>query len=92
MGVVAQNIEVAARYISSGRPTTRRFDSCFEWWGADAVAVGLYRRTLKRPNTKLAQNLFKYLGRESVMAAVDKYQSWQDLEALGLHLLKENGK
>jgi hypothetical protein len=79
----------AAAYISGGKNTGRAFDNCFEWHGADAVAIALYRRAAKRPNTKLAANLFNYLGRESVMRVVDKYSEWRDLEALADYL-KDN--
>jgi hypothetical protein len=86
---VKSHADKAASYISAGRETTRSFDSCFEWWGADAVAVALYRRAQKRPETQMARNLFKYLCRDSVMAAVEKYKDWDDLEALAEHI-KEN--
>ncbi len=79
-------IEFAANVISSGHPTTRRFDGCFEWWGSSAVAVALYRRTQKRPETKLAQNLYKYLSQDLVEDDAAKYADWDDLESLCDHL------
>jgi len=83
---VKAHADKACAYISSGRETNRSFDSCFEWWGADAVAITLYRRSQKRPDTKMAQNLFKYLSRDTVEAAVEKYKDWNDLEALAEHM------
>lgn len=79
-------VNFAAGVISSGRPTTRNFDSCFEWWGASAVAVALYRRTRRRPNTKLAKNLFRYINEEMTLADAELYRDWDDLEALANHL------
>lgn len=63
-------VNFAASYISGGKRTSRRFDSCFENNDGDAVVTALYRRTRERPGTKLAANLFNYLCRESVMQAV----------------------
>ena len=83
---VKAHADKACAYISTGRETNRSFDSCFEWWGADAVAIALYRRSQKRPDTKMAQNLFKYLSRDTVEAAVEKYKDWNDLEALAEHM------
>lgn len=83
---VKAHADKAVSYISAGRETNRSFDSCFEWWGADAVAITLYRRAQKRPDTKMAQNLFKYLSRDTVEDAVEKYKDWNDLEALAEHM------
>jgi len=92
MTQVQQLANLAASYISGGKNTGRAFDSCFEWHGADAVAIALYRRAEKRPETKLAQNLFKYLCRESVTEAAIKYSEWEDLEALADHILEQQQK
>lgn len=67
----AARVNFAASYISGGKRTTRRFDSCFENYDGDQVAVALYRRTLARPDTNLAANLFRYLSRDSVMRAAE---------------------
>jgi len=83
---VKQATDFAARVISSGRPTTRAFDSCFEWYGATAVAIALYRRTQKRPDTKLAKNLFKYISEEITVEEALVYSDWADLEILADHL------
>ena len=83
---VTDYTNMAARVISSGRPTTRSFDAAFEWWGASAVAVALYRRTIKRPNTQLAQNLFRYINKPTIIEDAERYADWDDLEALARHL------
>jgi len=83
-------VETAARFIASGRPTNRRFDGCFECFDGDAVATALYRRTRRRPDTKLARNLWRYLHRPTVIPIVwanrhrSNFQAWSDdLTALG---------
>lgn len=45
----------------------------------DAVVVALYRRTLKRPDTKLARNLFNYVNRDTVMREVERLKGEKDL-------------
>ena len=87
---VKAHADKAASYISAGRKTNRSFNSCFEWWGADAVAITLYRRAQKRPDTKMAQNLFKYLSRDTMKEVVEKYKDWDDLEALAKHMKESN--
>lgn len=57
-------VTFAANYISARRPSTRRFDTCFEMHDGDAVAAALVYRTRKSPQSKLAQNLFHYLVKE----------------------------
>lgn len=54
-------VDLACRYIAAGRPTTRTFDTCFEMYDGDAVAVAVYRRAQRNPNIK--RNLWRYLGR-----------------------------
>lgn len=68
----AGRVKLAAAYISARREATRTFDTCFEMSDGDAVAVALYRRTLKNPGTKLAANIWRYLGQESVTRAAEK--------------------
>lgn len=67
-------VNFAASYISGGKPTTRRFDSCFENNDGDAVVVALYRRTRARPDTALARNLWRYIARSSVIPAVWRHR------------------
>ena len=59
-------VEKAAAWIGTGRPTSRAFDSCFEMWDGDAVCVALLERAQRRPDTKLAANLWRYLARHHV--------------------------
>ncbi len=68
-----RRVTVAATHISKGHPSTRHFDSCFENFDGDAVALALYLRTLKRPDTKLAKNIWKYLDKNSVPSLMDEY-------------------
>lgn len=68
-----KRVNLAAAYISKGSPSTRTFDSCFENFDGDAVALALYLRTLKRPDTKLAANIWKYLCKTSVPQLVEQY-------------------
>lgn len=69
----AGRVEFAAKYISSGAETNRRFDGCFEMNDGDAVALAILQRVMKRPNTKLAANIWQYLSRESVEPLAIKY-------------------
>jgi hypothetical protein len=52
-------VNYAARVISDRRPTSRRFDSCFENGDGDEVVAALRRRALRNP--RLAANFRKYL-------------------------------
>ncbi len=61
-------VNLAALYISTGRKTTRSFDTCFEMYDGDAVATALYRRALADPDGPLSRNLSRYLGLETVTA------------------------
>lgn len=55
----AGRVNLAASYITKGYNTTRYFDTCFEMYDGDIVAVALYRRAEKNP--KLAAALPRYL-------------------------------
>jgi hypothetical protein len=69
-----RRLQFAASFISLGRPTTRTFDSCFENFDGDVIALALYLRSLKRPDTQMARNLWKYIGtKEQIIALADKY-------------------
>ena len=61
-------VSLAALYISEGRETTRSFDTCFEMWDGDAVAVALLRRAERNPHGTIGRNFDRYLSRESVGA------------------------
>lgn len=69
----------AAAHIASGRPTTRTFDNCFENNDGDAVAAALLRRVEKRPDGKLAQNIWHYLSEDTVRPAAERLRGL-DLE------------
>jgi len=78
MSVTALNnysgrVTLAARYISSGRETARDFDTCFEMYDGDAVALSLLRMATDSPQGPLAKNLWKYLCKDSVEGASAKY-------------------
>jgi hypothetical protein len=79
-----ERVNYAVARIVSNKRTTRGFDTCFEMGDADYVAVAVYRRSLSNP--KLARNLFKYLGEDSVMKSVEKLKAvpTKDLKAKAL--------
>ena len=66
-------VNFAANVIQSGRQTTRNFDNCFEESDGDAVCLALLRRIDKRPDTKLAQNIWRYLARDTVEPKREQY-------------------
>lgn len=74
-------VNFAARFISSGRRTNRAFDGCFECWDGDAVVTALYRRARLRPDTKIAQNIWRYIDRETVVPTAEANEHRTDLSA-----------
>lgn len=78
----AGRVALAASYIAKNRSGTRTFDTCFEMGDGDAVVVALYRRTQKRPDSKLAKNLFKVLSPNTVMPEVNRLEGQDNLEAM----------
>ena len=78
-------VNYAASVISAGKVFTngRHFDTCFEMNDGDFVAAALIRRTVKNPNTKLAQNIFRFLGRDRAM------QSYEETKSLTRRELRE---
>lgn len=66
-------VNFAANYIAANREATRRFDACFEMFDGDAVSLALIRRVRARPHGRLAQNIWRYLSRETVEATEIKY-------------------
>ena len=68
-----RRIELLVMYISAERPTNRSFDSCLEHGDGDAIVIALYERILKRPKTKFAKNIWKYLCKYSVLNAYSKH-------------------
>lgn len=63
----AARVNMACNYIANRRATSRAFDTCFEMGDGDTVAVAVYRRS--RRNPKLRANLWRYLGRATVIPA-----------------------
>jgi hypothetical protein len=55
----ADRVNYAARVISEGRRTSRRFDGCFENGDGDEVVAALRRRAAANP--RLSANLRKYV-------------------------------
>ena len=67
----AYRVQFAASVISKGANATRRFDTCFEMYDGCAVAAALVRRVLANPSSKLAANIWSYIGRETAMASYE---------------------
>lgn len=82
-------VDRAAKHIASGKHTNRSFDGCFECWDGAAVAVALYRRAKKRPNTSMARNLWRYISRDVVVPEAWKYRRCVDLAALSASMIEE---
>jgi hypothetical protein len=72
-------VKIAAAYITSGRKTTRAFDTCFENFDGDAVALSLYLRAQKRPDTLLAQNITRYISGKHL---IDEHPDVRTLDEL----------
>lgn len=68
-------VDHAAKVIARGGDANRTFDTCFEMHDGDAVAVALYRRVTKNPNTSLARNIWRYLSFDSVAPMARKYSN-----------------
>lgn len=73
-----ERVNYAASVISKGIVPVngRHFDTCFEMFDGDYVVAALVRRTLHNPNSKLAQNLFQFLTRDS---AIQHYEETKHL-------------
>ena len=57
---------LAALYVTQRREPTRSFDTCFEMDDGDAVAVALWRRAWRNPESTLARNLPAYIREDGV--------------------------
>ncbi len=79
-GSFQARVNLAAAYISAGRPHSRAFDDCFEMHDGDFVATALWRRVQKRPNTNLAMNIHKYLGKARLEATANQFADVQDAD------------
>ena len=71
----------AASHMAQGRPITRGLDNCFENHDGDAVAVALYRRAQKKPEGKLARNIWRYLNQSDTEALAEANAHRTDLLA-----------
>jgi len=89
-GGFLQRVNMAAAYISGGRRASRAFSSCFEMWDGDAVGAALLRRAEKRPASKLAANLWRYLAREHVEAAAARHPAGLTLAEWSRALIAEH--
>lgn len=58
-------VNTACNYIANNRRESRTFDTCFEMYDGSAVALAVYRRSRKNP--RIRRNIWKYLGRKSVL-------------------------
>ena len=61
----SRRVATAAAFISSGRNPSRAFSNCLEMYDGAAVAVALMRRAEKRPDSKMAANIWLYLCRSA---------------------------
>jgi hypothetical protein len=68
----SERVNYAARWIASGRPTTRSFDACFECYDGEAVVLALCRRAEK--NEKLRHALPKYIAETSIRDVPRRYE------------------
>ena len=73
-----ERVNYAIRCILMGRTGTRGYDTCFEMYDGELVAVGVYRRV--QANPALAQRLWAGLGRDVTLAAVARYADVPDRE------------
>ena len=86
-------VQLAASYIAQGRDVScnRTFDTCFEMCDGAAVATALFRRVRNNPKSKLAANIWRYLGRSVVEADAARYADvpTRELPALAARLRAE---
>lgn len=70
-------VNYAASVISKGIVfmNGRHFDTCFEMGDGRYVAAALVRRTIKNPSSKLAQNLFRFIGKDRAMESYQETKS-----------------
>ena len=63
-GTAKDRVNYAIRTISRNEKTSRKFDSCFEMGDGDLVAAEIVSRSKR--NERLAANLPKYLGKDTI--------------------------
>lgn len=76
----AERVTFAARVIGSGREAGRSFSTCFEMGDGDAVIVALSRRVERRPDTRVAAYLYRYLARASVEGLAEQHRGVSDAD------------
>ena len=81
-------VSFACAHIARRGGDTRHFDTCFEMYDGTAVAIGVYRRSLKNP--KIAANIWKYLGRDIVMAEVEEFKHVTNLAQFARELRQKS--
>ena len=81
-----ERVNYAIRCILMGRTGTRGYDTCFEMYDGELVAVAVYRHA--QANPALLERLWRGLGQASTLAAVTQYASCadQDLPRLARQL------
>jgi hypothetical protein len=85
-------VRFAAAFIADGRDHSGRdLDHCFESHDGDAVALALYGRTLRNPDSPLAARLFVVLGREQMARSYAEHGdlTLPQLQALSARLIAE---
>jgi hypothetical protein len=89
-GGFSRRVATAAAWIGSGRKTSRAFDSCFEMNDGDAVGAALLRRAEKRPGTKLAANIWRFLDRVHVEESAARRPAGMSLPEWSRALIAEH--
>jgi hypothetical protein len=69
-------VRYAADLIASGARLCRAFDSCFENYDGDAVAVAILRQAATNPD--LARNFGRYLNRPRAEADAERWKHFND--------------
>jgi hypothetical protein len=83
-------VNCAAKWIASGRPTTRVFDSCFECYDGDAVVLALCRRAAK--NERLRQGLPRYIAETSIRDVPARYEGRRPSDVSREQIAKAEGR
>lgn len=81
----------AAHVIRENGEAGQDFDTCFEMWDGDAVAVALWR--MSKYDMLLAMNLPKFIGTgDKLMAVVERYKHVPDeqLDRVSRDLIKQS--
>lgn len=65
-------VSFACAHIARRGGDTRHFDTCFEMHDGTAVAISVYRRSLKKP--KIAANIWRYLNQDLTLREVEEFK------------------